>query len=429
MRKKGMILLAVLLVLAWYQTIKGIAGVPAQYEAHMQAAETYAQKEIYETAIEEYKAALALRPDEDQPKLGIAQMQLKLGKKSAFIAGCEELIEKEPVNEEALAVLADYYASDGKTEKLVTLLKELREEKTNETVETLWKQYRGSYEKLYYSYEQIMPFYNGYAVIGNADGYGMIEEGGEVVLAPCYAGIGGYAKEADCVPVKAEDGWYYVNEEGYKQIVPDENYEYLGTLSEGYAVAGCDGKYTYVNEQMELQTDDRWDAASNFCDGRAAVLRDGAWALIDKKMKLQTDYIYEDVVMDAWGFCSREGRIFVKQADVYRLIDKDGAYITEEIYEDANAFDEEGMAAVCKNGKWGYIDSEGTWIIECQYEEAGAFAQGIAPVRKDGKWGYIDRNGEVVIEPVFEECYPFNEAGIAPVKEEGWYLIRLYALS
>ena len=50
-----------------------------------------------------------------------------------------------------------------------------------------------------------------------------------------------------------------------------------------------------------------------------------------------------------------------------------------------------------------------TEIIAPQYEEAGRFSDGLAAVRKDGKWGYINTAGEVVIPFQYEMAFIFNE--------------------
>ena len=430
MRKKVMILLIVLLGLAWYQTISAMVAVPVKYKEHIAAAETYAQKEIYEDALAEYEMALAIRPTEEEVKLRIAETQLKLGNKSAFISGCEELINGEPMNEQALQELVYYYAADGKCEKIVDFLKELRGRyPDNENVAELWKKYRGSYEELYYSYELISPFYAGYAITESENGHGMVNVEGENVLGQIYEEVGYYSEEIGCVPVKLAGNWYYVNEKEHKKIVPDEQYDFLGPISGGCAVVSKNGKYAFANMQMEPQTDYIWDAASNLYDGTAAVEKDGKWALLDQNLELQTDYIYEGVAVDEMGFCSRGERVFVKQADGFHLVDGKGTEIASQVFEDAKAFGEEDLTAVCVKGKWGFVNREGEWMIDCQYEDARQFQEGLAPVKADGKWGYINVEGEMVITPVFEDAYPFNEAGTAPVKDGDWLLIHLYALS
>lgn len=44
-----------------------------------------------------------------------------------------------------------------------------------------------------------------------------------------------------------------------------------------------------------------------------------------------------------------------------------------------------------------------------QYEDAQLFCEGLAAVKKDGKWGYIDTDGKVVIPFQYDQAYHFNE--------------------
>lgn len=50
-----------------------------------------------------------------------------------------------------------------------------------------------------------------------------------------------------------------------------------------------------------------------------------------------------------------------------------------------------------------------TQAIAPQYEDAMPFSEGLAAVKKDGKWGYIDESGAVVIPFQFDRAYGFNE--------------------
>lgn len=47
--------------------------------------------------------------------------------------------------------------------------------------------------------------------------------------------------------------------------------------------------------------------------------------------------------------------------------------------------------------------------IKPQYEDAQGFSDGLAAVKKNGKWGYIDTDGKVVIPFRYDQAYPFNE--------------------
>ncbi len=50
-----------------------------------------------------------------------------------------------------------------------------------------------------------------------------------------------------------------------------------------------------------------------------------------------------------------------------------------------------------------------TQAIAPQYEDAQEFSESLAAVKKDGKWGYIDETGKVVIPFQYDVAYVFNE--------------------
>ena len=48
-------------------------------------------------------------------------------------------------------------------------------------------------------------------------------------------------------------------------------------------------------------------------------------------------------------------------------------------------------------------------MITPQYEDADSFNEGLAAVKKDGKWGYIDETGKTVIPFEYDYAFPFSE--------------------
>ena len=127
-------------------------------------------------------------------------------------------------------------------------------------------------------------------------------------------------------------------------------------------------------------------------------------------------------------------------------------------FQDARPFSD-GIAAVKKEGKWGYIDRLGQWIVqpqyafsigdyssglafignqffntsgdvafgETKYENARNFSpkgkNALAAVQVSGQWGFIDLNGEFVISPKYDNAGDFTDGGdgasLAPVKVGG----------
>ena len=95
--------------------------------------------------------------------------------------------------------------------------------------------------------------------------------------------------------------------------------------------------------------------------------------------------------------------------------------VTQEFAEAVRQYDQlepfsDGMAAVGKNGKWGYINHKGEEVIPCQFDseaeegEGGElnfgksycvshrFSEGVAVVRLNEKWGVINKKGNVIVE-------------------------------
>lgn len=429
MKVKISLLLVLLLALGWYQTLNLVAGTPIRIKGHMEQARKYEEKEIYEDALEEYQAAVDLGETDGEVKRKIAEMQLYLDDESSFIASCEALVNQKNIDQKALQMLVDYYDSDGKQATIVSLLKKLRgQDAENETVEKLWKKYRGYYEETFNSYDEVTPFYQGYAVMKYEGRFGLSDFEGEVVIPAAYEGVGFLSEEIPVVPVCENKRWYYLNTKIHKKIVPDDSYEYLGVISEDTAVVMKNKKYGYADTEIVPKTELAWDFASNFKHGAAAVKRDGKWALLDASFEMITDYIYEDIAVSESGFCSGMERIFAKTKDGYCLLDTSGKRVGDGIYEDARPFETDALAAVKKNGKWGFVNTSGELVIDCQYDDARSFTQGVAAVKKKDKWGYINASNEMIIKPAFEDAYPFCEKGTAPVKNEYWHFIRLYSI-
>lgn len=82
------------------------------------------------------------------------------------------------------------------------------------------------------------------------------------------------------------------------------------------------------------------------------------------------------------------------------------------VYENARDFSED-MAAVKKDGKWGYINSLGVTVIPFEFDSctmadtmggdiAFGFRNSLAPVCKDGKFGIINSKGETVVDFIFD---------------------------
>ncbi len=172
--------------------------------------------------------------------------------------------------------------------------------------------------------------------------------------------------------------------------------------------------------------------ATPISNGVGAVSMDGKkWALISEEGQLITDYIYDEVLMDSKSILCRGGALLVKTDGKYKLIDRAGNQLGNNVYDKAVAFNDASFAAVFRDGQWMYIDPAGNEFLKNHYEEARSYSCGLAAVKQNGKWGYMDKTGKLVLPCEFAEAEPFWTEGLAFVKtEEGhWSLLVLYQYS
>ena len=121
--------------------------------------------------------------------------------------------------------------------------------------------------------------------------------------------------------------------------------------------------------------------------------------------------------------CTPKGdRILAKNGSAWYLLDLEGNIVQplgKKEYDSVFEF-RDGMALVqagsWPNAKFGYIDESCELVVPIGlYEDAHIFSDGLAAVKKDGMWGFIDKTGSMVIQPVYEEVGRFAE-GLAPVR-------------
>ena len=108
-----------------------------------------------------------------------------------------------------------------------------------------------------------------------------------------------------------------------------------------------------------------------------------------------------------FGFIDKTGRVVVEpKFDYTSIAFRDGAMIVGEM----------------KYGrmKYGYVDKNGKTIILPRYDEATYFSEGLASVRISDKWSVIDKSGATVSKLNLGRPVTFTE-GLAPVKFNGLY--------
>lgn len=100
--------------------------------------------------------------------------------------------------------------------------------------------------------------------------------------------------------------------------------------------------------------------------------------------------------------------------------------VTDFIYEDCSTMGfYDGLAAVKKNGKWGYVREDGTPVTAFVYDavygerELASVTNGYIVVRRGDGFGLIDRDGNSIVEPIYEGITEVTDHGLFWIKENG----------
>ena len=435
MKKYIILMFAVLLGLSWYTAVSDTVNRPKRAREHMQKAAELEEKEIYVDAVTEYEQVLEYTPDNVSAHIKMAKAYLNSGNTSKFTSVCENTAENYQDHAEALDMLMEYYLDNDYEDRAVKYLEDFTENyPDNENAREWFSKLKGSYTELYCRYDEMSEIVNDSMVVKRDGLYGITDEKGQEIIEIKYEEIYPFSEDGFALARKENGTYMYIDRDGQTRKVPDEKYSDLGMISSERAAACKDGKYGYLDENMEPAGEFTWNELTGIKGSTGAGKKDKKWVLVDKKGEAKGDREYDDVIMDDGGFCSNQKCIFVKDKKGYRLIDSKGKGIGKQEFDDAKAFTEDGYAAVCRDGKWGFIDDEGELVIDYTYEDAESFRNGLAAVYVDGLWGYIDTDGKLIITPRFIETTHFSEAGTAAVKieedgEEEWKLIQLNTFS
>ena len=431
MKKTVIILFAALLGLSWLTALSEAADDPRELKAHLERAAALEEKGIYVDAIAEYESALEYAPDNEEIRVKMAQSYLNIGDSRNFISICEETAEQYQDNTKALDLLMEYYTENDREDDAVQYLAGFIETyPDNENAKKWFLELKGSYTELYCRYTEISDIFNDTIVVSTEELYGISDAKGNELIPVEYEEADPFSMDGFALVRKTDGEWIYIDEDGLTRKVPDKEYGNLGMFSEERATASKDSKFGYLDGDMEPVGKFVWDGLTGIRNGTGAGLSNGKWVLVDDEGKTRDNDQYDDVIIDENGFCSEQKRIFVKDGESYYIVNTKGKQIGTLTFENAKAFTEQGDAAVCIDGKWGFVNVDGEITVKCKYEDAQSFQNGYAAVCVDGKWGYIDEDGNMVIDPVFIEATHFSSQGTAAVKmnvqgEEVWRLIQL----
>ncbi|HPC99873.1 MAG TPA: WG repeat-containing protein [Acetivibrio sp.] len=419
----SLIFVIFLFAAAWYTVVQKSVQLPLKYNTNIEQARELARKEIYQKALDHYKAALQLKDDDIGIHIEIAKIYLAINDEWSFEYYCKKMMKEFPKNPEPYEILANYHKEASDYSECFKIINSAKKKHiTSEQLETMESEIQYEYVTRYKTYHDVKMFNEALCPVKIKDRWGYAVSGGSLWISTNYEEVGGFVN--GIAPVKKDGKVFYIDMSGEKELVPDENFDYLGNFNEA-APALQDGKYFYVNKEFEKVFGD-YDYAGNFNDGYAAVKKSGKWALINSEGEQITEYVYEDIKLNEMDNCFINGVAFAKENGKYYMLNGSGEKVSQTGYDDVFPFAGSEPTAVKAGGLWGFVDINGEMIIEPRYQAARPFSNGLAAVKIDDKWGYITIDSQVVIPAIYDDAREFTGNGGAAVKTgDNWVMINL----
>ena len=273
-------------------------------------------------------------------------------------------------------------------------------------------------------YSEARDFVDGVAVIGvgckkfgNGGKWGLINKNGDYVILPQYTYIGAFFDKCAWVQLKSTFG--YINTKG-EQITPLK-FSNVGDFHEGLAAVKEEkkcGLYGYINTNGEYHLDPSFEKASNFKNGIAIVKKNKKYGIINKQGTFLVEPIYDEIKMygESVAIADRGNNMADKAKYTYAenitIIRKNGKYgLLNDAYEvvlepkyDGIRHNHDDLAEIYitikKNNtisyKHGFIDETGKIVIPVIYDNVSIFKNDECEVRLGDKVGRIDKKGNWV---------------------------------
>lgn len=132
-----------------------------------------------------------------------------------------------------------------------------------------------------------------------------------------------------------------------------------------------------------------WEKGAN---ATGYMMEENQTGLFNENGKI-TEPIYSDIQYLSEDF------IFVQENDgSWHPINAQGEPVGDETFEDCLCFGDNELAAVCKDGLWGYLNTKGQFAIEPAFTQATVFDHGVAIVSLEGEDTsfFIDTEGKAI---------------------------------
>jgi hypothetical protein len=265
--------------------------------------------------------------------------------------------------------------------------------------------------------------------------YGLIDEHGAQLLAPCYQAVkqvastvlqftemdsiktlvnfnglafwGGFTDSLaenwneDMLLFHGDTAWQVFNKHG-KQVLPlKPRYEKVEQYSNGYARMTYGGKLGFIDTNGKLRISNQYDEISHFHEEMCAFKLLGKWGYIDKAEHIWTQPYYEQ----ALDFQGGLGAVY--KNNKWGFVDKNGREVTKLLYSEIR-YDGQGFYAVKRNDHWGMVNCSLGEFLFTKFEQVEMLGDSYVKIGAEGKFGAANLKGELIV-PIQYDSIDYDE--------------------
>ena len=253
--------------------------------------------------------------------------------------------------------------------------------------------------------------------------YGLISYTGRRLLDTRYDTVSAL-QEGKIYTYRREGAFGVLSWDGRRLLDPNDDFEELHPMNDGFLGVRINGKYGFVDEWGRLRIANRYDSVTHFSSNMAAVKMMGRWGYIDKSEHLVVQPRFDC----AYPF--RGAAAVVKKSGKFGLVNTDGRTVVPTVYEQI-AITEGGRYLLHLNDPkrgllMGLVSEAGEPLIHPKYESVRDLNNGFVMVGRNGKYGLLTTEGRPTIPMIHSRLIhdPFNEVYFS-VSSPGWETIKL----
>ncbi len=308
-----------------------------------------------------------------------------------------------------------------------------------------------------YIYKDASKFNNGFAIVKNDTGAGVINIKGEIVIPFNYTQVG-YFNQGLFIAQKGLKHWGIIDSSN-KTVIPFE-YEEIQSLPNRMIAAKKNGNLGLISISNNVILPFDYFGIREIADSIYELTCNGNYGkhgffFFNSKIKLDCIYTsHPDFNFKPTGIESENKRgiidkrgnfLFPLTKNVTFLVDDDFRIMITDKHKfirlsskwqlgdtldiDSIRSVSYGQIKVRKNNKWGIINTTGKWLIPIKFDGIERIINGRVAVKINDKWGFADTIGNIIIPANYQKVEDFYEmrsgfTGLAVVQQNNkWGII------